>query len=537
MRMAAMLFTALSASIGATAAAAADLLPSLPVVAVEQARAGNIRLVAWELAGGGIEAQALDATTHAAVSGRIALGAFEPGSDHPRMAGIQTRPAVAGLAGDGGRTSFFIAWHAGILDESGNSAGTEIVGQRIVVDPATGVADIGPLLRISRLDDDTDPSAASEARSAPVVVAHAIENEFLVLWTHWPGGKSLNDSPPATHDDLFIYGQQISADGLPSGDNVALDTLRAPMVNGVPLRRDTSTIFLAAAPRIAANGYLLAWSDPAQESGDTDLAQIYGKLLPSDLAATDPGKRKGLADSSGIIEGTGRIALAPLPDATGYLVAYEDRRGKSPLGGIVLRTDGTADGDPFVLLDRMRTGDHAFLTPRLSSVSERKLLLLHAAVGDRDISGTVAEHEATLKNGRLVRRVLDPEALAFSQFGDDFGTLSNTCPDVTLYFAKGAHAAGILPDQSGEVVFAAVPGEARIEVIERRFEAPAPPDSAPQPGGSPDANGTTGGGASAFLLPLLGLGAARRRSCRATDHQTGRVRLPRPNTRRHTCHS
>lgn len=505
-----MLLMAASAAIAPLGAVAADLLPSLPAVAVEQAQAGNIRLVAWKLAGGGIEAQALDPATHAAVSGRIALGLSEPGGAAPRLGGVHARPAVAGLAGDEGDAIFFIAWHAGILDENGNDAGTEIVGQRVVVDGVTGTASAGPLLRISHVDDDTNTSAASEPRSAPVVVAHEIEDEFLVLWTHWSGGKSLSDVPPATHDDLFIHGQQVSADGLLSGGNIRLDALRAPTADGLPVRRDTSTIFLAAVPRIAESGYLLAWSDPAQEDSDRDLAQVYAKLLPADLAAVDPERRIGLTDSSGIIDGTGRIALAPLPSGTGYLLAYEDRRGKSPLGGIVLGTDGSADGEPFILLDRMQTGDHAYLTPRLVSLSAQERLLLYAAAGDRDISGTVPDHETPLKDGRLVRRRLNTDALAFSPFADDFDVLAEAYPEVTVLFAAHAHAAGALPDQSGDVVFVAVPDETRIAVIERRIDTSAPSADAP-PGTAPDANVATGGGALAFLLPLLGVIAMRRR--------------------------
>src|SRR5690606_26543475 len=140
--------------------AASGPIPSSAVISLAQAEIGDVRLVAWETAAG-IEAQALDAATHAPLpgSGRVSLGVQLPGSAEPRMGQSQTRPAIAALPGSGGDAIFLVAWHAELRDADGNSIGTEIVGQRIFVDDLTHTVSIDPLVRISRVDDDSNATA------------------------------------------------------------------------------------------------------------------------------------------------------------------------------------------------------------------------------------------------------------------------------------------------------------------------------------------------------------------------------------------
>src|SRR5690606_33441123 len=142
----------------------------------------------------------------------------------------------------------------------------------------------------------------SEARSAPIVVANAHEDEFLVLWTHWPDGKTLNGGdPPASGDGLFIYGQEVDGSGQLAGETATrLDNQPAPTRNGVPERYDHNVIFLAAIANADAPGYLLAWSDPAQESAENP-AQVYTRTLPGVLADTPLDARNPIAQSTSIL--------------------------------------------------------------------------------------------------------------------------------------------------------------------------------------------------------------------------------------------
>jgi len=499
------------------APAADSLLPSSPVVSIEQARAGTQRLVVWELANGGIEAQVIDATTHVTLSERVSLGVRTDESVEPNVSGTHTRPSVAGLQGEGDDAVFLVAWHAEILNDDGNSVGTEIIGQRMVVNEATPVIDVGPMLRISRVDDDTDPTAASESRSAPVVVANETEDEFLVLWTHWHEGRTL-DADSVSHDEYFIFGQEIGKDGEFRGDPDGaswLDSLEAPLDdNGLHARRDADAIFLAAAPLSNERGYFLAWSDPSQEDRNLDgvnedLPQLFTKRLPASLPDRDVDARNALGDSAGITKGTGRLALAPLPNGDGYLLAYEDTRGMSNLDGFVLDGDGKAKGDAFHLLGPMISGDVTFLLPLLLSVPEENRLMLYAAVGDHSIDGELPPENLPLENGRLVRRLLDPESPAFPSFGSDFETVVDEYPGVNIFFAAQAHAAGALPDGAGTVSFTAKPDSSEIVVHEFLFAVEPPPPPAPPPS-QPVNGGNNGGGGAMFvllvLLPLLRAG-------------------------------
>lgn len=491
-----------------TVSAAPELLPSSPAVALDQARVDEVRLVTWELAGGaGIEAQLLDANTHEALSQRFVLGT----DSELRFGGVQTRPATAGLR-HGDETVFVVAWHAELLDANGNSIGTDVVAQRLVL-ASDMTLDIGHAFRVSGYDDDTDPSAGSESRSAPVVVAHPLEQEFLVLWTHWPDGKQLQNEPPVTVQPLSIMGHEIPANGdVANSSVVRLDTMSVPERDGAPARYDLDVIFLAAVPRIDASGYLLAWSDPAQESGSEDLAQIYTKLLPENIASTRLGERVPHVDSVDISEGTGRIALTALPDESGYLLAFEDMRGKAPLNGLRLELDGTSSGEPVRLLDRMQTGDHAFLSPQFTREGDG--LVLYAAVGDRPLDA--ATGEATLKNGRLVRRSLDAAALSFNPIFEDFETVLEDYAPVSLYFALQAYAVGTFPEMAGSVAFSIVPDEARIRVDEHKST------HAPVAAG----NDTSGGGSGNPLVLLACWFVAVRGKRAATAVALAAVSLP-----------
>lgn len=481
--------------------AAQPLLTSAPAISVAQAQAGNVRLVAWELPNGnGIEAQALDAATHEPLpdSSRLALG---------EIGKMQTRPAVAGLATDSGAV-FLVVWHAEILDAEGNPAGAEIIGQRVVIGE-NGSADIGSPTRISRVDDDTSATATSETRSAPVVVASDVEDEFLVVWTHWPNGRTLHGDPLVSNSDYFIYGQELGTDGTMKGSAaVQLDAQTAPHDdNGLPARNDLDPIFIAAVPRVNEAGYLLAWSDPAQEGGNVQ--QLFTKLLPANLAAVDTGSRNAIGDSSSITKGTGRIALAPLPQEEGFLLAYEDTRGMAPLDGFVLDTNGEPASEAIRLLDRIESDDSVFLSPRLVSAPEEGSLLLYAAIGNFSLDGGKPE-ELPLLTGRLVRRVLDPADLVFSKFGSDFRNAGGVYPGVNIFFAPQAHAVGALAGGNGAVSFL-VTSETLIAVDAVTLDSveppPPPPPQPPPPPAPPSGSEDDGGGgamfALLFLLPLL----------------------------------
>lgn len=493
----------------AGAAFAADgPIPSGPVISLAQAQVGVVRLVVWET-DAGIEAQVLDAASHEALSERLSLDEQTAGSGEPQTGSVNTRPVVAVLADNGGAV-FFIAWHAELLDVANNGIGAELVGQNVSVN-ANNVVTIGPLLRISRVDDDSNVTAGSEPRSAPLVVAQESEDEFLVAWTHWPSGKSL-DADFESHDDYFIFGQEVLKDGTLVGNAaIQMDALTAPAnEDGFPARADINPIFLAAVPFADKPGYLLAWSDPAQEGG-TNPAQLYSKTLPEKLQDTDIDARNALGGASVPTKGTGRVALAPLPDGDGYLLAYEDLRGMGPLDGLVLDAEGKATTeDPIHLLNGMVSGDHAFLSPQLVSVPEENKLLLFAGVGDFSISGEAPVDELPLENGRLVQRLLDPDELAFSKAGSDFETVNDAYPDVNIFFAAQAHVAGGLPDGKGAVIFTASPGIAEIAVNEFLFSAEPPPPQPPQPPQPPANGGDEGGGgallALLFLLPFVRMG-------------------------------
>lgn len=488
--------------------AADSVLPSSPVVAIDQARVGNLRLLVWEMQNGSIEAQAIDAGTHATLSERVSLGTRTDGSSEPNIGITHTRPSVAGLHGDDNDDAvFLVVWHAEILDDAQNGVGTEIIGQRVRVDATTHIIDVGPLLRVSRVDDDADPTAASESRSAPVVVANAHEDEFLVLWTHWIDGKML-DGDSVSHDEYFIFGQEIRKSGEFAGDpdgSIWLDALEAPLDgDGLHARNDADVIFLSAAPLANEPGYLMAWSDPSQE-GAGNPAQLYTKHLPASITDRDVDARNALGDSTSITKGTGRIALSPLPGSDGYLLAYEDTRGMSNLDGFVLDGDGKANGDSFHLLGPMQPGDTVFLSPQMFSLPGENRLLLYVAVGDHSVAGEVSPKDLTLETGRLVRRVLDPSALAFQNFGSDFETVVDEYLDVNIFFATQAHVADALPGDAGGVSFTAVPGlPAAILVNEILFAAePSLPPPQPPPPVAPPVNGESGGGALLMLLFLL----------------------------------
>ncbi|HEX7046332.1 MAG TPA: hypothetical protein VF275_02000 [Gammaproteobacteria bacterium] len=494
----------------AGAAFAADgPIPSGPVISLAQAQVGVVRLVVWET-DAGIEAQVLDAASHEALSERLSLGEQTAGSGEPQTGSVSTRPAVAVLADNGGAV-FFVAWHAELLDASSNGIGAELVGQNVSVD-ADNVVTVGPLLRISRVDDDSNATAGSEPRSTPAVVAKG--DEFLVLWTHWPNGKTL-DADSISHDDYFIFGQEVLKDGTLVGNAaIQMDALTAPAnEDGFPARADINPIFLTAVAFTNKPGYLLAWSDPAQEGGP-DSAQLFSKLLPANLADTDIDARNALGAASVPTKGTGRVAVAPLPDGDGYLLAYEDLRGMGPLDGLVLDADGKATAGPIHLLNGITTGDHAFLSPQLVSVPGEDRLLLFAAVGDFSISGELPVDELLLEKGRLVQRLLDPDDLAFSKAGSDFETMNDAYPDVNIFFAAQAHVAGNRFDGKGAVTFTAVPGSAEIAVNEFLFSAEPPAPPPPTPPSPPPANGGDEGGGGAllallFLLPFVRAGRRR----------------------------
>lgn len=474
----------------------ADSLPTnAPPVAVAQALVGNTRLVVWELPNGVIEAQALGAESHEP------LPLAQPVTLGTGAGVLRTRPAVAGLR-DSDKTMFLVAWHEEIVDGSGVSLGTEIVGRLVAVNDDGGTGLSAPM-RLSRVDDDADETAASEHRSAPVVVASESEQEFLVLWTHWPNGKVLVDDPPYSANELFIYGQEIALDGDLAGEaSVQLDALLAPFDSDTNLhpRLDTEIIFLAAAPLANEDGYLLAWSDPAQEVTHVDLPQLFTKRLPADLGAVAPGERNAIGASTSFLQGTGRIALAPMPGGSGYLLAFEDARGQGSVRAYPLDENGMAAGDRVELLGPVNS-ENTFLSPSLVTVPQENRRLLFTAVANRGL----VEQEPD--NGFLVRRVLDPEDLAFARHLSDFKTIVPNYSKVNMSFAPQAHVGGALPSGKGAVVFTADAALGQILIDEVRFEPDAPPapPTPPSPPTTPDGNDRKpgSGGGAMLLLPLL----------------------------------
>lgn len=499
-------------SVATFAASAAGTVPtSAPAISVAQARVDGVRLVVWELAAGAIEAQAFDANTHEPLSERTTLGRQDPAGDtEPVTGSVQTRPAVAGLAGAGGDAVFLVAWHAELMVD-GASIGTEIVGQRVFVDDATGAISADRLLRLSDVDDDSNPTSASETRSAPVVVANALEGEFLVLWTHWNGRVLDGDS--ITHDGYFIYGQEIGKDGTYIGGaygSTRLDTLEAPLdENGLVARHDRNVIFLAAAPLPDKPGYLLAWSDPAQEDRNSDgvnedLPQLFTKLLPASLPDRDVDERSVAAQSTSFDFGTGRVALAQLPDEDGFLLAWEDARGRFPLRGQLLDATGTPVSDPVKLLDSTQPGDDAFLSPQLVAVPGEGSLVLYAAVGSHPSFGDV--DALVIEPARLVRRLLDPtseETLEFLTNASVVDTEVADYPPVSLHFAMPMHATGTAPDGNGTVAFTAKTSPAEIVITEYRSEAEPSPTPPPPPTTPPTSIDNDGGGGAVFTLLFL----------------------------------
>lgn len=142
----------------------------------------------------------------------------------------------------------------------------EIFGQRI--DAATG-AQLGSDFRISEMGPMGDPNLQPRL---PAVAYNPDDGEYLVVWS-----SDQNDGSELVDDELEIFGQRLTSDGLQTPP----DDFRVSQMGP-----DGDPSYFAREPAVAYNAdageYLVVWE--GQHSSPDDEQEIYGQRV----AATGP---------------------------------------------------------------------------------------------------------------------------------------------------------------------------------------------------------------------------------------------------------
>jgi hypothetical protein len=209
---------------------------------------------------------------------RLDASGGEIGTDDFRIStmGADSDPAFdafnPALAYNSAQNEYLVVWHG---DDTLDNV-VEIYGQRL--NAASG-AEVGtddfPISDMGASDTD------SRFRGQDVAVAYnSADDEYLVVW------EGDDDTSPLVNDELEIFGQRLSADGNPVGDNDFRISDMGP--NGTSAYAADNP---AVAYNPAANTYLVVWSgDDNRDFGDGPLSndelEVFGQQLAADGTET-----------------------------------------------------------------------------------------------------------------------------------------------------------------------------------------------------------------------------------------------------------
>jgi len=221
---------------------------------------------------------------------------------------------------------------------------------------------VGGRFRISAMGPD---GSTTYNASTPAIAYNPQAMEYLVVWA------GDDDAAPLVADEHEIFGQRLTASGVPVGADDFRISDAGP--NG-------DTTFLVEGPAVAynsqANEYLVVWGgeDDTPPLVANEL-EIFGQLLSATGAEIGPNdfRISEMGPDGGVTYTAGRPDLVYNPQANQYLVVWpgdDDRapiNGEDEIFGQLLAADGTQVGtNDFLISDAGPDGNTNFGTDRPS---------------------------------------------------------------------------------------------------------------------------------------------------------------------------